>query len=304
MKMKKFYISLTTIILLLFVIDRGGGLIMDKCIGLTNAKAEVKIRYRADEVNADVILLGTSRCIHHYVPSIITDSIHMSVYNGGISDSDNIYAHFILLNLILEHHKPKVVCLELSAKDYSIQGDDPFGKISFFAPWIGRCAGADSVYKEAGTYWRYIVSHLYRYNAVGVESLGGLIVNHRYGEDNGYFTIQGSPDKTIQLKREQYAIGIDSLKLDYLQRFVDICRQNDIKLVFTISPRFSVAPPNFYAPLMDIAIKNDVPCLDYHTNGLFHDHPEFFRDNGHMVEDGAKAYSSIFASDLKQILHL
>ena len=37
MKMKKFYISLTTIILLLFVIDRGGGLIMDKCIGLTNA---------------------------------------------------------------------------------------------------------------------------------------------------------------------------------------------------------------------------------------------------------------------------
>ena len=300
--MKKLIISIITIMVLFFAIDRIGGLAMAECFKRTNAKAEVKIRYMVESVNEDVVLLGTSRCIHHYVPSIITDSIHKSVYNGGISDSDNIYAHFILLNLILTHHKPKVVCLELMPKDYSIQEDDPFGKISFFAPWIGRSEAADAVYREGGTYWKYVFSHLYRYNAKGVEAIGGLMTNHRYGEDHGYFKSEGSPDKSIMMVKEEYPKGVDSLKLKYMQHFIDLCHMNDIMLVFTFSPRYSIAPTGFYAPLKDIAAKNGIPCLDYHSQGLLHDHPEYFRDNGHLLEEGAKAYSAIFAGDLKQIL--
>lgn len=299
--MKKFFTSLFAVLALFFVIDRIGSVMMSECIKKTNAKAEVKIRYLVENVCEDVVLLGTSRCIHHYIPSIIADSLHQSVYNGGISDSDNIYSHYILLNYMLTHHKPKVVCLELMPKDYSIQDDDSFGKISFFAPWIGLSERADSVYRTAGTYRNYIISHLYRYNAKGVEAIGGLVANHRYGEDHGYFRAEGSPNKSLRLEREEYPKGVDSLKLDYVQRFIDLCHTNDIRLVFTFSPRYSIAPPAFYAPLKDIAAKNGVPCLDYHSSGLFHDHPEYFRDSGHMLEEGAKAYSSIFARDLKRI---
>ena len=275
---------------------------MAECFKRTNAKAEVKIRYIVENVREDVVLFGTSRSIHHYMPSIIIDSIHKSVYNGGISDSDNIYSHYILLNYMLAHHKPEVVCLELMPKDYSIQDDNPFGKISFFAPWIGLSERADSVYRVAGTYWGYALSHLYRYNAKGVEALGGLVTNHRYGEDHGYFTAEGSPDKSLSLETEKYPKGVDSLKLDYVQRFIDLCHANGIKVVFTISPRYSIVPPDLYAPLKDIAAKNGVPCLDYHSSGLFHDHQEYFRDSGHMLEEGAKVYSAIFAGDLKRVL--
>ena len=300
--MKKFIISFLAILALFFATDRFGGLVMGECFKRTNAKAEVKIRYLADSVNEEVILLGTSRSIHHYIPSIIKDSIHKSVYNGGISDSDNIYAHFILLNYLLTHHKPEVVCLELMPKDYSVQSDDPFGKISFFAPWIGLSERADSVYRIAGTYWYYVFSHLYRYNAKGVEAIGGLIASHRYGEDHGYIRAEGSPNKSLTLEKEDYPKGVDRLKLEYVQRFIDLCYDNNIKVVFTFSPRYSIAPPDFYAPLKDIAASNGVPCLDYHSSRLFHDHPEYFRDSGHMLEDGAKAFSAIFAGDLKQIL--
>lgn len=300
--MKKLVTSLLAILASFFAIDRIGGLVMAECYKRTNAKTEVKIRYIVENVCEDVVLLGTSRCIHHYIPSIITDSIHKSVYNGGISDSDNIYSHYILLNYMLTHHKPEVVCLELMPKDYSVQDGDPFGKISFFAPWIGLSERADSVYKEAGTYWNYDVFHLYRYNAKGVEAFGGLITNHKYGEDHGYFTPEGSPDKFLRMETEKYPKGVDSLKLDYVQRFIDLCRMNGIKVVFTFSPRYSVAPPAFYAPLKDIAARNGVPCLDYHSSGLFHDHPEYFRDSGHMLENGVKVYSAIFAADLKRVL--
>ena len=60
----------------------------------------------------------------------------MSVYNGGIDASNNIYAHFLMLNHILAIHKPKVICLEVMITDFTME-DDPFNTVTFFAPYFG-----------------------------------------------------------------------------------------------------------------------------------------------------------------------
>lgn len=299
--MRKFAFSFISILVLLWVIDRAGGLLMKQCMAHTNAKSEVKIEHMVNTVDADIVLMGTSRCDCHYIPSILMDSLHASVYNGGISDSDNIYSHYILLNLMLAHHTPKLICLELMAKDISISAA-PFSKISFFAPYINASPRADSVFMEAGTYWRYKASHLYRFNAKGVEAIGGLFVNHRDREDHGFFPMPETGDHPTTIENEESLEEVDSLKLSYVKRFIDVCRKNDIKLVFMISPRYSRVDSARYEPLKKVAKENDVPFLDYHSNGLFLDHPEFFRDSGHLWEIGARAYSSIFASDLKRVL--
>ena len=130
--MKKFVVSFVSVLAVLWAVDRTGGLLMGQCMTHTNAKPEVKLEHMVKEVDDDIVLMGTSRCDCHYVPSILMDSLHTSVYNGGISDSENIFSHYILLNLMLAHHTPKVVCLELMAKDFSIS-DAPFSKISFFS---------------------------------------------------------------------------------------------------------------------------------------------------------------------------
>ena len=274
---------------------------MMQCLSHSNAKAEVKIENMVKMVDDDIVLMGTSRCAHHYVPSIIMDSINVSVYNGGISASDNIYSHYILLNLMLLHHTPKVVCLELMSNDFKKAGDS-FDRITYFAPYFGHSKSADSVYIEAGTYWRYKLSMLYRFNSKGIEALAGLFVNHRYGEDHGYFTILGNRDNSMKLRSESKDIETDKLKLKYLQRFMKTCKEKGIKLVLTISPKYSIVSPTYYDPLKNLAAQNNVPFLDYHSIGLFHDKPEYFKNRAHLLEEGAKKYSSIFASDLKRIL--
>ncbi len=299
--MKKFFVSLAAIIIFLWITDRLGGQLMMQCLSHTNAKAEVKIENMVKKVNDDVVLMGTSRCAYHYVPSIIMDSINASVYNGGISASDNIYSHYILLNLMLLHHTPKVVCLELMSNDFKNAGD-PFDKITYFAPYFGHSKSADSVYIEAGTYWRYELSKLYRFNSKGIEALAGLFVNHRYGEDNGFFKILGNRDNSMTLRSESKDIETDTLKLKYIQRFINTCKEKGIKLVFTISPKYSIVSPTYYIPLKILAEQNKIPILDYHSIGLFHDKPEYFKNNAHLLEEGAKMYSSIFASDLKRLM--
>ena len=299
--MKKLIVSLVSILAILWTIDRVGGLLMEQCMVHTNAKPEVKLEHVVKAVDDDIVLMGTSRCDCHYVPSILMDSLHASVYNGGIADTENIFSHYILLNLMLAHHTPKVLCLELMDKDMSIS-QAPFSKISFFAPYIHMSDRADSVFMEAGTYWRYKASHLYRYNAKGVEAIGGLFINHRGREDHGFFPLTETGGHPATFGTENELAGIDNLKLLYVKRFIDVCQKHDIKLVFMISPRYSRIDSARYDPLKKVAKENGVPFLDYHTKGLFLDHPEYFKDSGHLWENGARAYSAIFASDLKRVL--
>lgn len=116
--MKKLAASLIFILVAFFIADIVVGIAMQWLYDNTEHEYVTKTRYLAGHVDKDVILLGTSRTSHHYIPSILEDSLGMNIYNGGMDGTDNIYMHYFLLNLILRHHTPKVVCLELSTHDY------------------------------------------------------------------------------------------------------------------------------------------------------------------------------------------
>ncbi len=268
----------------------------------TNDVSGPKIKYLVSEVHEDVVFMGTSRCNSHYVPSIISDSLGMSVYNGGIDASDNIYSHYIMLNHILAKHKPKLLCLEVQRTDCTKQLSNPFNCITFFAPYIGRNEQADSVFRLAGTYWQYNLSHLYRYNAKAVSNIAGLAINRHVGGDNGYIPNPKPSKYPSVLSYSRTKNGIDSMKVDYMQRFISLCKQNNVKLVFAVSPLYRKVDADYYDILKAIAKNNDIPFFDYHTKGLFLDHPEYFRDPDHLWDKGARLYSEIFVSDLKRVL--
>lgn len=299
--MKNLLKSLIFIIIALFIVDRIGGKIMWWVSQNTQDISGPKLKYLADDVNEDMVLIGTSRCNFHYVPSILSDSLNMTVYNGGIDASNCIFSHYFVLNQILRHHTPKIICLELMPNDY-IVADDSFETTSFFAPYIGRSERADSVFKDAGNYWAYRLCHLYRYNAKAVSNLGGIFVNKQENSKNGYIPLPQPEYFPERLEKINTPQNVDSLKLNYLQRFINLCLDNDIKLIFVVSPAYTLADNDLYKPLKEIADKNEVPFLDYHTKGLFIDHPEYFKDTWHLWDKGARLYTSVFASDLKKII--
>ena len=183
--MKKLAISILFILVGLFIIDRAGGMAMWWVNQHTKDVTGPKMRYLIDDFHEDVLLMGTSRCNSHYVPSIIGDTLGMSVYNGGIDGSKNIFSHYIMLCHILAKHTPKVICLEVQPNDF-VRERDPFTCITFFAPYFGKNAQADSVFRLAGKYWPYRLSHLYRFNAKATSNIAGLVVTRLDSGNNGY----------------------------------------------------------------------------------------------------------------------
>ena len=103
------------------------------------------------------------------------------------------------------------------------------------------------------------------------------------------------------MDREETDCSVDPQKIEYLHKFVDLCRQKGVKLVFVVSPRYTRVDPSHYDVLKSFARENSIPFLDYHTSGLYLDHPEYFRDASHLWDRGARLYSSVIASDLRQI---
>ena len=71
-----------------------------------------------------------------------------------------------------------------------------------------------------------------------------------------------------------------------------------------VSPAYTEADADLYDVLKDLAKEQGIPFFDYHTQGLFLNHPEYFKDNGHLWDKGARLYTSIFAHDLKGYMAL
>ncbi|MCM1142079.1 MAG: hypothetical protein NC453_26210 [Muribaculum sp.] len=297
--MKKLLITIFAISVCLFVGDRLVGKVMWWVNQHSKDLSAPKLKYLAKETDDDLIFMGTSRCNQHYIPKIIEDSIGMKSYNGGIDASNNIYAQYTVLNIMLQHHVPKAICLDLMASYYSKQRD-PFNTISFFAPYIGNNAESDSIFRMAGTYNLYKASHIMRYNAKAVSNLIGMLYSPHAAAEKGYIPAP-KPPKYPSKMDIYHAEEIDPQKMIYLQKFIDKCTEHNIKLIFCISPMYSEIEKDAYKPLYDLAERNNIPLLDYHSQGLYQDHPEYFKDNAHLWDAGAREFSTLLGHDLKKL---
>ena len=161
---------------------------------------------------------------------------------------------------------------------------------------------ADSVYRLSDRYWRYKVSYLYRYNAKAPSNLWGLLLNRQKGGDNGYIPLPEPSRLPTEIASELPVCQTDSQKVTYLHRFISLCRQHRIRLIFTVSPKFTKVDSCYYAPLKSLANEQDIPFLDYHTQGLYLDCPGYFKDVSHLCDKGARHFSSVFSVDFKQLV--
>lgn len=299
--MRKLACFILVSLTLLLVADRLGGLAMSVASSHSNDVLSPKLRYIADSIHEDVVLIGASRCHHHYVPSVMSEVLGMTVYNAGVGGSDNIFSHYIVLRHILKRLWPRMVVLEVMTTDYSVQ-DNPFSTVGYFAPLFGRCAAADSVYRLSGSYRKYMLSHLYRYNAKAPATLWGLVLDRQRDTDHGYMPLATPAAPPTEEPAEDAPRQVDGLKLDYLRHFIALCREHGAVVVLTVSPRLTRVKSSHYSVLRSLARECGVAFIDYHTPGLYLDHPEYFRDASHLCDDGARRFSVLMADKLKALI--
>ena len=116
-EVKKVLIGLVSIIVLLVAADWAVGTWSEKMYYKSKYGMYRRQIYVMKEANEDLLIMGSSRAAHHYVPQILEDSLGMTCYNAG-SDGECIYYHYCLLASMIERgHTPKVVVYEVMNLD-------------------------------------------------------------------------------------------------------------------------------------------------------------------------------------------
>ena len=299
--MKKLLIRIFITACLFFVFDRVLGLVLESLYSSSNATDEYKISYSNAETTDSVLFIGSSRCLHHYVPSIFEKELGSSCYNAGDWGIKNIYYHFGLLSNILERYTPKVVVLEIHPSEWlalPFSGKERAGSL---APFCTMSEGCDEMLKLAGNYWAYRLSVTYRYTG----SLPNLLTG-KYGSMDrnlkGWKPLDGQID-TLGVVAEEYPFPIDEERVALTQKLIDICKASGIQLVIAVSPMYICSREDAFGFARELAKKNHILFLDHYRDSNFVGKKELFYDFGHMNRKGAEQYSDVVSKELKAVIH-
>ena len=146
-------------------------------------------------------------------------------------------------------------------------------------------------------------SSLYRYNGKILRIASNFL--RQKDVDDGYLPLYGT---TIDIsKHDEYVKG-DSIETQILNsysvtNFRNVLRKytaENIPLIIVCSPYFR--PNNNNNQLRKIYDEYSVPFIELYDVPYFNEHPELFKDAGHLNDDGAHVYTKIFFEKLKPYL--
>ena len=257
-----------------------------------------------NDSTSDIVIIGASRATRHYNSFLLSDSLHCSVSVLGAA-SQNIYFHYATLNILLNHTKksPNMVLLEVAPVDVYDFPNHNKEKLSFLFPYFNTETAVKKLLTDVleKKELLMIYSGLYRYNSRVFPYIGNAMRGKQESVVVGFLPLKNVWKAPI--KEEDNYGRIDTAKIRYFDKFVDICMREKIKLVFVSSPSYKVLHRQIWKEkIRMIAQEHQIPFIDYEQDSTFLEHREWFYDPYHLNEIGANVYSILIAKDLKRII--
>lgn len=301
--MKKYIIGILAFFLCLFCVDRLVGYVSDYLVEHAISGETQKNEYICDRTNEDILILGSSRAVHHYDPRIIEDSLGLSCYNCGYDGCGSITAYG-LLNILSKRYCPQIIVYEITPGfDYFKHDKDNTKYLGPLKNYYDR-EGIDSIFMTISPTecWK-MYSHMYRINSKAIQMFLENIMKRNE-------TIKGFHTKEISMSYEpdeknEYEIRseYDEVKIMYLKRIISLCKKRGIKLVFLVSPWYKGNGWEEFTYAVDLARINDIPFITHYSDTLINRNKENFYDPAHMNMKGAQTFTKVFVSDLKNIIN-
>lgn len=265
-------------------------------------------------INADVVILGSSRAVNDISPAILDTVLRCHTYNLGM-DGTHLSIQADRLRLYLQHNKaPKLLVhtvdltsfAENNSMDNSLQ----------FLPYLDDTAVLSITAKYRDHFSladRYCP--LFKYNnqmaiiEEGINSYRGKGV--KAVKYKGYYpqdkVWDNSFDKYIQRVPNPVKIHVAGYSVDRLYSYLQLCREKKIKVVLVFPPvyyRFMDYCANkeyIFSIFRSCSDKYGVQFLDYSTDSLCLSKGNFYNSQ-HLNRKGAELFSQKLANDLAAML--
>ena len=298
--MKKFLTNIAIFFAIVAVVDFSLGKVLHYLQSTAGGRTGAEY-YACKKSNEDVIIMGSSRASHHYVPKIITERTGLSCFNAG-QDGNGIIMQYGRWKMISERYAPKLIIYDIT-HDFDFVANDNMTYIDRLKPF---CTDEDVRNYIASLFPIERVktlSSLYCNNYKFIEMLSDCIRKTDYMNTAGYIPLYGNIRKEVLEKKQtkkKSEVATDDVKLLYLEQLVKEAREKGTEVVFVVSPYWNGGGYSIdaYRSVRNIAEKYNVGFDDL-LNTEISRNPNYFEDSHHLNDKGARVFTDYFLSFLK-----
>ena len=296
--MKRYLLHIMLFFGILAVIDLGFGFACEWLQEHAKGGRMKSVRQAALEQTADIVIMGSSRAHHHYVPQIITNVTGLSAYNAGV-DGNGIVLATGLYNMITERYTPKIIIYDVEpAFDINVYADDDnntryIGELRPYS-WDPQVKGVICRVDPSEQY--KTLSSMFRYNSKIMDLLKDQVVLSGYTSD-GYAPLEGEMKTVPKKKSTEKTNECDSIKLKMMEEFISRMSQSETKLIVVASPKYGATSSKVFTPIKELCNLYNIEFWDYYNNPDFQK-MEYFKESMHLNDNGAKVFTKCIAEKL------
>ena len=288
----------TFLLVLILCLDRTIGSVIQYYLKKEKQGDSSVTTYALTKASEDVIIFGSSRAAHHYIPTIIQEKTSLTTLNVG-RDGMTLAYYTALLKGILAHHKPRIVILDLNLNDFQSVNNKENPMVTALLPYIGENEIIRQIVKEKRPvkFWCAEISLLYRVN-----SLPAPILQHNLGigqkHSNGYEALVGNKLKSISDTLEENTdYREDPELIKRFEEFITILQKRSVKLYVLVSPSAKKSKFDSKETAAKTLAKYGLKLYDY-SDFPGPDRLALFYDGTHLNDSGAKLYTLTLVKDL------
>lgn len=267
------------------------------------------------QVNANVIIIGSSHGSHSMRPSVLNTG-RFTFYNFALNGG-NPQFYFHWYREAFKGHYPK--------PEYCIYAVDWF---LFNEYWLWRQFVQDSEFFTEDVFRRCLESA--EFNRTSLICNRFPLLKYREPADLGKALFLKIGDK--RFPAEEYDDGfipyripydpavlqpppleenawISGRKQDYLERLIQQLQADSIPLIFIMPPEHGIVPEQYkvlksFQHIMKVATRYNIPVLNYNIErrSEINSCMEYFSDWGHMNTEGSMVFSTLLREDLRAIM--
>lgn len=302
--MKRLGIFLISVLLVLVALDFLAKYLIDRYTDTHILPGDcASIDYSIKAADEDVIILGNSRVLNSLMPTILSDSLGLSVYNAASNGQMLPFFHSIQ-EAILNRHSPKALIIGIDEQTMSDSGIGE--RYNILAPYYGKGYNMiDSCMSMGGWSQKIMVnSTFYRYNNIWWRILLYHFVSDKNHSKDGFIS-KPIPPHEPKLVIDSTKVELNPERFFELKEMVKSAVEKEISVILLKAPQYVIRYDNLAINKKIRELADAYPnvwLVDDESDSLFLSRPDLFFDSGHLNYKGAEIYSRIKASQISKYL--
>lgn len=301
---KKIIINIAIVATIVFVFDFAIGRTLRYFYFKETSGLDYRTTYAMDSTKAGILIFGSSRANHHYVPEIYEDSLKMTFYNSG-RDGNGIFFQTAVLKSALKRYTPKVIILDF-AEDIKKERRS-YDRMSSLLPYYWKHEEIRKAVELRSPFEKIkLLSEIYPFNSeILTIAIGNLEINKKRKSDNkGYVALYKEWEKGIDSITINDMYEADSNKVNAFREFLVQAKKSGAIVFVVYSPIFIK-----FNKLQDINIcrelcsSENVTFWDFSKDTLFLNNRQLFQDIEHLNNNGAKIFSNLMVDKIKHFIN-